>query len=134
MFRALSQMAGEATLTDEAVESERGIVLDEMRYRRESVAGFIRGEFDRIYTQGTPYEGRDPVGTLESVTSMTPQMLRDYYEQWYVPANMAIVAVGDMSVDDLEALVEDHFGSLPAGQDASLPVCTSRRRRPPATW
>ncbi len=121
VFYALSQMAGEATLTDEAVESERGIVLDEMRFRRESVDGFISSEFDRIYTQGTPYEGRDPVGTLESVTSLTPQMLRDYYEQWYVPANMAIVAVGDMSVDDLEALVEEHFDSLPAGEGRQPP-------------
>ncbi len=121
VFHALSQMAGEATLTDEAVESERGIVLDEMRFRRESVSGFISGEFNRIYTQGTPYEGRDPVGTLESVNSLTPQMLRDYYEQWYVPANMAIVAVGDMAVDDLEALVEEHFGSLPAGEGRQPP-------------
>ena len=124
VFHALSQMASAAVFEDEAVESERGVVLDEYRLGVESVDGVIGTEFDRIYTQGTPYEGRDPIGTVETVESFTPEMLRAFYEKWYVPANMAVVAVGDMSVEDLKAQVEEHFGPLPAGEG----------RRPPSVY
>ena len=116
VFLALSQMAGAATFEPDAVASEVGVVLDEMRLSRESVDGYINSEFDRVYTQGTPYEGRDPIGTIATVESFTPEMLRAFYETWYVPSNMAVVAVGDRTVEDLEALVEEHFGSLPPGE------------------
>ena len=121
VFYALSQMAGAATFTDEAVESERGVVLDEYRLSVESVNGFITREFDRIYTQGTPYEGRDPIGTVDTVNSMTAEDLRAFYEKWYVPGNMAVVAVGDMAVEDLRALVEEHFGPLESGEPRQPP-------------
>ena len=121
VFHALSQMAGAATFEDDAVESERGVVLDEMRFRRESVNGVIGAEFDRVYTLGTPYAGRDPVGTLETVNAMTAEDLRAFYEKWYVPANMAVVVVGDMDVEDQRALVEEHFGPLPAGDPRQAP-------------
>ncbi len=121
VFRALSQMAGDATFEPDAVESERGVVLDEMRFRRESVNGFIGSEFDRVYTQGTPYAGRDPVGTIDTVNSMTTDDLRAFYEKWYVPANMAVVVVGDMDIEDQRALVEEHFGPLPAGEGRRAP-------------
>ncbi len=121
VFHALSQMASAATFTEEAVDSERGVVLDEMRFRRESVNGVINAGFDDVYTRGTPYEGRDPVGTLDSVNSMTAEDLRSFYEKWYVPANMAVVAVGDMGVADIQALVEQHFGPLPPGEPRQPP-------------
>ena len=121
VFHALSQMAGAATFADEAVESERGVVLDEYRLSVESVNGFIGREFDRIYTQGTPYEGRDPIGTVDSVNAMTAEDLRAFYDKWYVPGNMAVVAVGDMAVEDLQALVEENFGPLPAGAERQPP-------------
>ena len=121
VFHALSQMAGAATFEADEVESERGIVLDEMRLSRERVNGFINSEFDRVYTQGTPYAGRDPVGTIDTVSSMTPQMLRAFYDKWYVPSNMAVVVVGDLPVEDLEALVEGHLGALPSGEGRQPP-------------
>ncbi len=121
VFHALSQMASAATFADEAVESERGVVLDEYRLSVESVNGFIGREFDRIYTQGTPYEARDPIGTVDTVNSMTAEDLRAFYEKWYVPGNMAVVAVGDMAVEDLEALVEEHFGPLAQGEPRQPP-------------
>ena len=70
---------------------------------------------------GHPYEGRDPAGTIDTVNSITPEMLRAFYEKWYVPSNMAVVAVGAMTVEDLEALVDEHFGALPSGEGRQPP-------------
>ncbi len=121
VFHALSQMASAATFEADAVESERGVVLDEYRLSVESANGFIGREFDRVYTQGTPYEGRDPIGTVETVNAMTAEDLRAFYEKWYVPGNMAVVAVGDMPVDDIQDLVEEYFGQLPPGEERQPP-------------
>ena len=108
-------MAHAATIDPEAVVAERGVVLDELRFRVADSYGYVGAEFDRIYTEGTPYEGRWPGGTFEAVEATTAADLRAFYETWYVPSNMAIVAVGDVPLDDLQALVEEHFGPIPAG-------------------
>ena len=114
-LHVLSQMAHAATIDPEAVVAERGVVLDELRFRVADSYGYVGAEFDRIYTEGTPYEGRWPGGTFEAVEATTAADLRAFYETWYVPSNMAIVAVGDVPLDDLQALVEEHFGPIPAG-------------------
>ena len=120
-FGILSQWAHAATLTEADVVAERGVVRDELRLSVETGDGVIFGVFDEAYVAGTPYEGRDPIGVSESIESMTPETLRDYYETWYVPSNMALIAVGDLPVDELEALVEEHFGAIPAGQAPPAP-------------
>lgn len=121
VFHALSQMAGAASFEAGAVESERGVVLDEMRLALETLDGTVTREFDRIYTQGTPYESRDPIGNADTVNSFTPEMLRAFYEKWYAPANLAVVAVGDIAVEDLESLVQQYFGPLQAREGRQPP-------------
>ena len=111
----LSQMGHAALIEPEAVESERGVVLDEVRLRTATANGSISSEFARVYTQGTPYEGYAPIGTAAGVESITAEDLREFYETWYVPSNMAIVVVGDRPADELLALVEQHFASIESG-------------------
>ena len=114
-MHVLSQMGHAALIEAEAVESERGVVLDELRFRTATASGSISAEFDRVYTQGTPYEGYYPIGTVAAIESTTAEDLREFYETWYVPSNMAIVVVGDRPADELFALVEEHFGSIEPG-------------------
>ena len=116
-FDVLSQWAHAATIDPEDVEEERGIVRDEYRLRDESGQGIIFDVFDRMYGQGTPYEGRAPGGTVENIEATTAEDLRDFYETWYVPSNMAVIAVGDLPIDTLEDLVEEYFCGIPAGDD-----------------
>ena len=44
------------------------------------------------------------------------QLLRDYYERWYRPDLMAVVAVGDFDVDLIEAKVKQRFAPPPEGE------------------
>lgn len=111
-LHVLSQMGHAALIEPGTVESERGVVLDEARFRTATASGQISAEFDRVYTEGTPYEGYYPIGTVAGIESTTAEDLRDFYETWYVPSNMAVVVVGDLPADQLYALVEQHFGSI----------------------
>ncbi len=120
-FDVLSQWAHAATITPQDVEDERGIVRDEYRLRVETGLGTVFQVFDLMYNQTTPYEGRSPIGTVENIEATTAEDLRDFYETWYVPSNMAVVAVGDLPLDMLEDLVEEYFCDIPAGDTPSAP-------------
>ena len=120
-FRILAQWAHAGTIAENDVVEERGVVRDELRLRYETGDGVIFQVFDGVYVEDTPYEGRSAIGTAESIETMTPDVLRDFYETWYVPSNMAVIAVGDLPLDELEALVTEHFGAIPAGQAPPAP-------------
>ena len=125
VFDVLAQWAHAATISPDDVEAERGIVRDEYRLRVETGDGVIHTAFDDLYVEGSPYAGRRPIGTVEGIESITAQDLRDFYEKWYVPSNMAVIAVGDLPAAELEALIEEHFGGIPAGEDPAPPEIAS---------
>lgn len=120
-FDVLAQWAHAATINPDDVEDERGVVRDEYRLGYETADGVVRVAFPRMYDAGTPYEGRLPIGSAEGIEGVTAQDLRDFYEKWYVPSNMAVIAVGHLPLDTLEDLVEEHFGAIPEGEEPTAP-------------
>ena len=107
-FDVLDQWASAATIDPAAVADERGVVLEEYR-TTETVSGIISARFDETYTAGSMYEDCDPIGTGEMILATDPADLRRFYDQWYRPDMMAVVAVGDLSVDRLEQEIADRF-------------------------
>ncbi len=120
-FEVLSQWAHAATLDLVDISEERGVVRDELRTNFETADGIIFTAFDRLYTADTRYEGYLPIGTQEGIEATTQGDLRAFYEDWYVPSNMAVVAVGDLPLDDLEYLVVEHFDHLAASTSPTPP-------------
>ena len=82
-FEVLAQWASAATLDPAEVEAEIGVVRDELRQSRESVDGIIFSEFERIYTDGTDYEGRVVIGEPALVEATGVEVLRSFYDDWY---------------------------------------------------
>ncbi|MYA75339.1 MAG: insulinase family protein [Acidimicrobiaceae bacterium] len=120
-FDVLAQWASAATLEPSAVEAEKGVVRDELRQRLESVDGIIANEFNKVYVAGTPYEGHLVIGEADKVEATTPDLLRSFYDDWYRPDNMAVVVVGDLPLDELEAKVTEYFSDLEARTDTPTP-------------
>jgi len=111
-FTVLSEWASAATILPEDVEEERGIILDEYRLRDESASGRISNFLQVIYHQGTVYEGMLIGGSEESNSTVTAENLRDFYDTWYRPDNMAVVVVGDLPVTQMEELVVEYFADF----------------------
>lgn len=116
----LSEWLSAATIDQEQVVAERGVVLDEWRIRTQTTFGrrFVRSE--QMFLGGTPYDGRSPIGESDSISSMDSTELRAYYDRWYRPDNAAIVVVGEIDVDEIEADIERLFG--PATPRSDDPV------------
>ena len=114
----LSQWLSAATLDPAQVESERGVVLDELRGAEGSVDGRIFDGLDELFLSGSPYEGRQPLGSAAAVSAMEPEPLRAFYDRWYRPDNAAVVVVGDIDPAGIEAGIAERFGPLVARGDS----------------
>lgn len=124
----LAEWAARATIDDDQVADEIGVVRDELRQRRESVDGQINARLEEIYTAGTDYESHAVIGDPEFVENTTAPALRDFYDTWYRPDNMAVIVVGDWPLDRLERAVRERFadleprGDTPARSDITVPL------------
>ena len=110
----LREWATNATLTDPDVTEERGVVLDEWRLRAQGFSARVTEEVRDLIISGTPYEGHDPIGTPDSIQAASPDVVRRYYEDWYTPDRMAVVAVGDFDVAAMERRIVEAFGDVAA--------------------
>lgn len=111
-FDVLLDWAGAATMSPDAVVEERGVVREERRVRSEGGEGEMVMLFDELYNQGSDYAGNTPIGSIEGILATTAQDTRRFYDRWYRPELMAVVVVGDMSLDDMEEEVVSRFASL----------------------
>lgn len=100
-------------LLDEEIDRERGIVLSEKRTRDSVQWRTFLAELDFFYGD-TRLAHRLPIGTEEVLTSAGRDEFVDYYNTWYRPERMSIVAVGDSDVDRVERKIIRAFSDVQA--------------------
>lgn len=105
----LFQWATAATIEPDAVVDERGVVREEYRRAIEPLSGRIGAEVREVLLSGSDYQGRSPIGQADVIETMTEVELRSFYERWYRPEQMTIVAVGDFDVSDMEQRIAATF-------------------------
>ena len=99
---------------DEEFTREIEVVKEERRMRTEDQPRALLGEQQNAVTfVASPYR-RPVVGWMSDLDAMTPQDARDFFQRWYVPANAALVIAGDVDVERVRALAEQHYGRIPA--------------------
>ncbi|MEO9463462.1 MAG: insulinase family protein [Marinomonas sp.] len=106
----MRETASELTISEEAVERERGVILAERRDRRNFAYRNLEDSLE-FATPGARYADRLPIGTLEILKNATAADLRGFYERTYVPANATLVIAGDFAVEAMQQAVRKHFSS-----------------------
>lgn len=101
------------TLADSAIEKERGVIREEWRTRQDAQARLWEQQLPKMYP-GSRYANRMPIGTIDVIDNFKPDELRAYYEKWYRPDLQAIIIVGDVDVDKVEADIKRIFTDIPA--------------------
>lgn len=104
-----STVAFEAT----EIEKERGVVLEEERSGKGAEERMMKKMLPYILA-GSKYEKRLPIGTVESLKTFKPEVIKRYYKDWYRPDLMAVAVVGDINPTEVEALIKKHFEKLKA--------------------
>lgn len=94
----------------EEVERELEVIREEIR-RGDDVPA--RSHMEHVFSsiwKSHPY-GRRVIGSIESVSAFDQDQLKDFHAQWYQPANMRLVVVGDCSRAQVEEWVEASLGA-----------------------
>ena len=96
-----------------AFQSELETVYEEFNRLNDNPS---RGQYDFMMSkafENHPYS-RSVIGLGEHLKNPRLNKLIQYFEDWYVPENMALVLVGNIKAEEITGRINSTFGSLPA--------------------
>lgn len=104
------------TCDPEEIDKERGVILEEKRSRNN--ASWRLHEKSLPYLFGdSKYAGCTIIGSEENLKTFKPESLTDFYHTWYRPDMQALIVVGDIDVDEVEAKIKTTFADIPAAEN-----------------
>lgn len=98
----------------DALVREMEVIKEERRQRvEESPHARMFEVFNAQAWMAHPYR-RPIIGWMSDLDSTTADDVRSFYKQWYVPANAAVVVVGDVDPQEVYQMALRHYGRIPA--------------------
>ena len=68
-----------------------------------------------------PYGMQTTIGTQEHLKNPSIRNIKQYFQKWYVPNNVAICMAGDFDPDEVIATIDKYFGQWQKGGDVTQP-------------
>ena len=104
------------TCDPKEIDNERGVIVEERRTRRNADWRMYMAQRELIFA-GTPYAKRTLIGTEEQLKTFKPESRTTFYHTWYRPDMQALIVVGDIDVNEVEAKIKDIFSDIPEATD-----------------
>jgi predicted Zn-dependent peptidase len=120
-LQALADAVLYPTLDSFEIERERGIILREITRHQEGSREMLWDLAHRALFSEHPY-GRPVQGSSEMVFNLGRESLIAFHHRWYVPNNMALIIVGDVSEAEALMKAKETFGGVSRG-----PIGETRR-------
>ena len=121
----LFELATEAIFPDAEIETERGVVLDEIISYKDNPAEDVYDKFEGLLFDGHPL-GLPILGTTASVKRIKPEDLRRFARTFFIPGRMALTLVADIDEKVLEKRVLKRVEKLFGGERGTLPGASLR--------
>lgn len=101
------------TLTEDVMNSEKMVVLEERRLRTDNTPeGKMQEAIWRLAFHYHPYQW-PVIGYPEDLIRIKLKDLQDFFSEHYQPANASVVVVGDFNPDQVYSLIQKYYGSIP---------------------
>jgi predicted Zn-dependent peptidase len=122
-------------LTPESLQNQIDVVKEEIRL---NVLNAPYGGFPWEFLPGVMFDtfanAHDGYGSFEDLEAATIDDAIDFFEKYYAPGNAILGVVGDTTTEEVQALVQRHFGDIaardvPPRGDFSEPPPSSERRK-----
>lgn len=107
----LEDMASRVAFDPTEVDKERGVVLEEWRIGQ-GADQRMSDEYLPVLFKNSRYAERLPIGKKEIIETASVETIKRYYDSWYRPNLMSVIAVGDIDVNKMEADIKKRFGKL----------------------
>ena len=107
----LMEIVTSATFPDNEVDTERGVVIDEIKSYKDSPADDVYDRFEEKLFHGHPLS-MPILGTARSVRATTAEELRRFVKEKFVPGSMAFTVVADIDEKKMEAAALKMFSKF----------------------
>lgn len=111
-FQILSEWAHNVAFEPSQIEKERPVVIEEWRLGQ-GAENRMQNKWFPALLSGSRYASRIPIGDKSVLETYKPATLRRFYNTWYRPDLMAVVAVGDFDKTQIESLIRRYLGAIP---------------------
>ncbi|MHA7884198.1 M16 family metallopeptidase [Nitratireductor rhodophyticola] len=117
MMRFEADRMRNLVLSEENIETERQVVLEERRQRTDNVpSSILSEELNATLYQNHPY-GIPVIGWQQEIEGLTHDDLKSFYDRFYTPNNAVLVVAGDVNADAVRAMAEETYGKIARGPD-----------------
>ena len=105
------------TVTEPGLIKEKQVVKNEIRQSMDNVPyGYGCYVFHKyLYPENHPYNWQ-VIGSREDVHNATLEDVREFYNRWYVPNNVALIISGDFNIEKTKEWVHKYFNEIPKGK------------------
>ncbi len=111
-FQILAEWAHNVAFEPLQIEKERPVVIEEWRLGQ-GAENRMQNKWFPVLFSGSRYGARLPIGDKTILETYRPATLRRFYDTWYRPDLMAVVAVGDFDNKQIENLIQRHLSVIP---------------------
>ena len=106
----LSDMFMNSTFTEENLEKERNVIIEEIRMYDDIPEEIIHDENVKYAVTGV--QSNSVLGTIESLKGITRERFLKYFNEQYVASNLVISVAGKVDVDEIYNLLNKGLGKF----------------------
>ena len=114
----VADLVTDALVSAEDVESERGVILEEISMHDDDPGDVVHDAFAEALYGDHPL-GRPVIGTVDSIRALSAEAIAGYYRGRYCPPEMVVSVAGNVEHNEVVRLVSQAF---PGGSDSPAPL------------
>jgi predicted Zn-dependent peptidase len=108
----MSDMLQNSVISKPDLEAERMVILEEINRQEDAPDDLIHDLFAATVWKGHPL-GRPVLGTKETITAVSRDQIKRFYDRLYEPRHFVVAAAGSLEHDALCGLFEQHMDTGP---------------------
>ncbi|WP_210154204.1 M16 family metallopeptidase [Microbispora oryzae] len=119
----LADVVTSSLITADDVESERGVILEEIAMHDDDPSDVVHEQFAAELYGDTPI-GRPILGNDDSINALTRDRIHEYYQRYYLPPRTVVSVAGNVDHDvvvELVAAAYERAGALGGAAEPAPP-------------
>lgn len=116
-FQVLEDWAHNISFDPEEIEKERGVIMSEWRVYRGASERVMKQHYPKLLYKSR-YAERLPIGDTAVIQNAPRERFLAFYNDWYRPELISVIAVGDFDKYEIEKKIKAHFNRIKQNPDA----------------